>query len=397
MISSDAGRTHTKWANFAGDVIVERVTDRVTRGTRESKSAQIHLAKVGASQSQTALLQPAPAALRSHRVWLLRLMVIATAAATAGAGKLTAQTSGKVAADQHAAVIRAQVSPVFRLTSTTGSVSELQNHIVINSPGAVYSVRKSNVLIASFSSQHETDDSSDSSVANTAGRWVPVSKKCRYVTTISPPGFTTPPITDACRRDLAMGKARFIASGQRVLLAGVDVSVDRDRAEFLLLEYHKPKGILSPRFVSQFAVQFPAGFLMTADAAQIAAAIKPFLAPSDDQSVMSKPYLADAPPPAYSLEDNLAAAYSSRAYQLEAGTSGPGTLLKVKADRFMRAIPQGLPAIGCTPVLQDGSRKGSGQNVPDDEPEQRLHAAQRRPDGEGGQDRSEERQGSRTP
>ena len=76
---------------------------------------------------------------------------------------------------------------------------------------------------------------------------------------------------------------------------------------------------------------------------------------------MAKPYLADAPPPAYTLDDNLAAAYSPMAYQLEAGTSGQGAVLKVKADRFMRAIQAALPAIGCTPVLQNGQAKPPGR------------------------------------
>lgn len=295
-----------------------------------------------------------------HTGGRLRLAVVAAMLVFAGFGQGVAQSPAKAAADQHAAAIRAQLPTAFRLASTTGSVSELQNHIVVNSTGAIYSVRKSNVLIASYSTQNAPDDSGDTSVTNTSGRWVPVSKKCRYTTAVSLPDFATAPVTDACRRDLAMGRARLIASGQRVLLAGVDVYVDKDRAEFLLLEYHKPKGVLSPRFVSQFAVQFPAGFLMTADAAQIAAAIKPFLAPSDDQGLMSRPYLADAPPPVYTLEDNLAAAYSGTAYQLETGTSGQGAVLKVKADRFMRAIPQAMPAIGCTPVLRDGRAKDPG-------------------------------------
>ena len=270
-----------------------------------------------------------------------------------------AQNPAKVAADQHAALIRSQITAAFRTTAVTGSVNELQNHLVINKVGAIYTVRKSNVLIASYSTTNAVDDPTDTSVTNAAGKSVPMSKKCHFLPLLSLPDFIGPPVPDACRRDLALNKAKLIVSGQRVLLAGVDVYVDKDRVEFLLLDHHKAQGVEAPRFVSQFVLQFSPGFLATADATQIAAALKPFLAPSDDP-IMTQPFLADGSAPVYTLEDNLSAAYSNTAYQADAGTTAPGALLRVKADRFLRAIPQGAPIIACTPVLRDGRAKDPG-------------------------------------
>ncbi len=265
---------------------------------------------------------------------------------------------GQGASDPRGAALKAQVPAVFKPAGYTGRISELQNHVVINRVGTIYTVRKSNLLLANYFFGAASDDSSDGGTADT-GKYAAVSKKCHYPVAVTLPAATAAAVPDGCRRDLALGKARLIKAGQRVLLADLDFSVGDDKATVVLLEHHKdPNGAETPRFVSQLTLQFPAGFLATANAAQVKAAMKDLIAASDDP-IIAQPFLADAPAPAFTLDDNLTAAYSKTSYQLDSQTSGAGKVLNVKASRFLRGNTPGM-SMGCVPVVRDGRAKDPG-------------------------------------
>jgi len=279
--------------------------------------------------------------------------VVANAAVLLGLGwRGLAQTGMDVRAYQ----LDQQMRQALNMAQIDGNLDLLANHVTVRSPGTVYTVRRSNVLIALYTLPQTmgemaggvTDPQGNPLVTTDAAIYAAPS--CKYDIPVALLTSSSPPVSGDCRRELAEGKARFLKAGEQLLIGGYGGSMAAGVLRMTLLDHHVgPDGREAPRFVTMVGFQFDNGFLMNANANQIVAALRPFLVPANDP--LAHQTFPDAALPVYSLEDKLNAMYNYSNYN---GTDwDPDKVLKLKVGGLLNYNPVS-DVYACAPVLQDG-------------------------------------------
>jgi hypothetical protein len=258
-----------------------------------------------------------------------------------------------------------QLPHILGFVQYTGNLGMLGNKVPITVPGRVYKVRQSNILLAAYSLPQTLGDMSQQAAAVGIGTGlqspdiaifqspacnVPMMVALPFKANSSP---SPAPVSPECRRDLAMGKARFLQAGEEVELAGFDGSFAQDQMRFTILEHYRgPNNQETPRFQTQVLFQFPSRSLMAASAQQIANTIYTYLTPESEPSANTA--FPPAPLPEYSLTDQLSALYNPRKYVLGSDkVYDEDKVLKVKQDKLLTYTPVS-DMYGCTAVIEDG-------------------------------------------
>jgi hypothetical protein len=261
--------------------------------------------------------------------------------------------NGIVTTPPGAIALRDQLRAVMNMTSYTGSFMQSGSHVVLNKVGTVYTVRRSNVLVTTY---FTTDKYAGVRVLNQAAddkHYYATTRYCHNDSVVTLPEVTLAPVPDNCRRALAMGKVGLVEAGKKMLVTDIEVVPEQDMVSMVLLEHHLNQGQEDSRYGVGLRVQFPHGFLATADAGKIAEMLKTLLAPADD-AALAQSFMPDAPLPVYSVEDKLNAMFKPLQFHFSDGTYTPDVVLKVKADRFLRGASMYAAILGCLPTFEDG-------------------------------------------
>lgn len=261
-----------------------------------------------------------------------------------------------VATPPGAIALRDQLRSLINVSTYTGDTKQLGSHVVLNKIGTVYTVRRSNVLIATYFSKDKYAGVRVLNPAPDEDRYYAVTKYCHNESVVTFPDVSLSPLSDKCRRSLAMGKAALIHSGKRVLVADVEIVPDQDLVSFVLMDHHQNQDKNEdPRYLSGVRAQLPHGLLASGDAGQIFAALKQLLIPANDPLLSEvQPFLPDAPEPDFTLEDKLNALLKPQQFRVADGSFAPDTTLNIKASRFLKGSDMYSMIVGCLPTIEDG-------------------------------------------
>src|ERR1700744_5193197 len=159
--------------------------------------------------------------LSSFRIFALLTLAAALLAAGSSNAAFAQSQPGQKGLDftpASAVPLRDQVRLLLNSSAYTGSLKELVSHVVITKVGTVYTLRRSNVVVATYYTKDKYVGARVVNAEEEDNKYYPITKYCLQPEVVSLPDVNPAPLSENCRRAVAMGKASLLQSGRKVLI-----------------------------------------------------------------------------------------------------------------------------------------------------------------------------------